>query len=378
MMKTYLVGGAVRDELLGRPVTDRDWVVVGATPNLLIEKGYLPVGSDFPVFLHPDTKEEYALARTERKISKGYKGFTIFALPTVTLEQDLARRDLTINALAKDDEGNIIDYFNGQKDLDERVLRHVTPAFAEDPVRILRVARFAARYHDLDFQVADETMILMQKMVKAGEVDALVPERVWQEISKALMEIKPSICFTVIKQSQALEKVIPAFHRLTEQQWNTLLTNVDRCAANNATLEQRFAALALPAQGESNKKAWLQEVNGRLKLPKSVADFASLALNNIHHFDHCSLQVPSDILAFLKSCDAFRRPERFRDFLALMKFTNPHEDTQKKTELLTQALHITDTVHIDAESRERLKGVEIGAYMDTQRLAKIQSLLESH
>src|SRR5687768_11659306 len=201
-MQTYMVGGAVRDALLGLPVNDRDWVVVGATPEQTIAAGYLPVGKDFPVFLHPRTREEYALARTERKTARGYHGFAFHAEPDVTLEQDLSRRDLTINAMAQDDAGRLIDPFHGQDDLRQRVLRHVTPAFREDPVRILRLARFAARF--TDFTVAPETLDLMRQMVEAGEVDALVAERVWQELARGLMEDKPSRMFELLRECGAL------------------------------------------------------------------------------------------------------------------------------------------------------------------------------
>ena len=197
-MKMYLVGGAVRDELLGRPAGDRDWVVVGATPIEMLDAGFVPVGRDFPVFLHPQTHEEYALARTERKTAPGYHGFAFHAAPEVTLEDDLARRDLTINAMAREEDGTLVDPHGGQRDLAGRVLRHVSPAFAEDPVRILRLARFAARFHD--FSIAPQTMQLMREMVGAGEVDALVAERVWQELSRGLMEARPSRMFEVLRE----------------------------------------------------------------------------------------------------------------------------------------------------------------------------------
>lgn len=223
-MKTYLVGGALRDRLLGRPVSDHDWLVVGATPEEMAARGYLPVGRDFPVFLHPQTREEYALARTERKSAPGYRGFTVHASPDVTLEQDLARRDLTVNAIAlpaefvgtdgrfEPDAGKLADPFHGRRDLEQKLLRHVTDAFREDPVRILRVARFAARFDD--FSVAPETMALMREMVQAGEADALVPERVWQELSRGLMETRPSRMFEVLRACGALAVLLPEVDRL--------------------------------------------------------------------------------------------------------------------------------------------------------------------
>ena len=208
-LRVYLVGGAVRDKLLGLPVTERDWVVVGASPEEMLRRGFKAVGKDFPVFLHPRTKEEYALARTERKTGPGYRGFAFHAAPDVTLEQDLARRDLTINAIAETTDGELVDPFGGKRDLEQRLLRHVSPAFAEDPVRILRLARFAARYHRLGFKVAPETMALCQRMVAAGEVDALVPERVWQELAKALMEPSPEVFITVLRECGALARLMP-------------------------------------------------------------------------------------------------------------------------------------------------------------------------
>ena len=213
-MKAFLVGGAVRDRLLGRPVTERDYVVVGATTEQMLAQGFQRVGKDFPVFLHPETKDEYALARTERKTAPGYRGFAVHADPDVTLEEDLRRRDLTINALAQDERGRLIDLYGGLADLEDRVLRHVSSAFAEDPVRILRVARFAARFAGLGFRVAEETMRLMGAMVEAGEVDALVPERVWQELVRALSEDRPSVFFRVLRACGALGRLLPELDRL--------------------------------------------------------------------------------------------------------------------------------------------------------------------
>jgi tRNA nucleotidyltransferase (CCA-adding enzyme) len=213
-METYLVGGAVRDELLGRPVTERDWVVVGATPQQMIDAGYRPVGRDFPVFLHPATGEEHALARTERKTGPGYRGFVVHAAPDVTLDDDLRRRDLTINAMARAADGTLIDPWGGRGDLERRLLRHVSPAFVEDPVRILRVARFAARFADAGFAVAPETMTLMREMVAAGEADALVPERVWQETRSALAEDRPQVFIETLRACGALARVYPELDRL--------------------------------------------------------------------------------------------------------------------------------------------------------------------
>jgi tRNA nucleotidyltransferase (CCA-adding enzyme) len=242
-VKIYEVGGAVRDELLGLPVKDRDYVVVGATPEEMIQLGYRPVGKDFPVFLHPETHEEHALARTERKTARGYHGFEFYSAPDVTLEQDLARRDLTINAIARDEDGSLVDPFDGAEDLSAGILRHVGPAFVEDPVRILRAARFAARF---GFDIAPETFELMRAMVENGEVDALVPERVWQELARGLMEKRPSRMFEVLQEVGALEKVTPEIGALfgNREEAQAALDALDVAAENDTPLEVRFAALA--------------------------------------------------------------------------------------------------------------------------------------
>ena len=262
-MQIYMVGGAVRDRLLGLPVQDHDWVVVGATPEQMVAQGYLPVGKDFPVFLHPDSREEYALARNERKSGRGYRGFTVFTSPDVTLEEDLARRDLTINSIAAcadwtgagglfDSKNGLIDPYGGQRDLQARVLRHVTAAFAEDPVRILRVARFAARFHD--FSIAPETMALMRRMVQTGETDHLVPERVWQELARGLMEEKPSRMFEVLRACGALQVLLPEvaclwgvpqppLHHPEVDTGVHLMMVLDMAARLATTLTVRFACL---------------------------------------------------------------------------------------------------------------------------------------
>jgi len=270
-MNIYCVGGAVRDELLGLPIQDRDFVVVGATPEAMVKLGYRPVGKDFPVFLHPDTHEEYALARTERKTAKGYKGFQVHAAPDVTLEQDLARRDLTINAIAKSSNGDIIDPFHGQRDIQAKVLRHVSTAFAEDPVRILRLARFAARF--TEFSVADDTMQLMHEMVGAGEVDALVPERVWQELAKGLMEAKPSRMFEVLRSCGALARIFPELDRL----WGVpqppkhhpeidtgvhVMMVIDYAAQQGFSLPVRFAALTHDLGKGTTPKKYYLDISG--------------------------------------------------------------------------------------------------------------------
>ena len=337
-LETYLVGGAVRDELLGLPVQDRDWVVVGATAELMMQRGYLPVGRDFPVFLHPQTKEEYALARTERKSGRGYKGFTVFADPAVTLEEDLRRRDLTINALAKGPAGDIIDPYGGQCDLRAKVLRHVSEAFAEDPVRVLRVARFAARF--ADFSVAPETVALMARMTAAGELADLVPERVWQELARGLMEARPSRMFEVLRACGALAVILPEvdhlfgvpqppeYHPEKDTGVHVMLV-VDWAARRGHSLPVRFAALAHDlGKGVTPPELWpkhhgheaagvglVQALAARLRLPAEVRDLAVIVARD-HGNAHRALELrPSTLVELLERCDAFRRPERFELFL---------------------------------------------------------------
>lgn len=337
-MQVYCVGGAVRDELLGRAVKDHDYVVVGATPEQMTALGYRPVGKDFPVFLHPKTQEEYALARTERKTAKGYKGFQVYAAPEVTLEQDLARRDLTINAIARDSEGALIDPYHGVDDLKARILRHVGPAFVEDPVRILRLARFAARF--ADFTVAEETQALMREMVENGEVDALIPERVWQELAKGLMEARPSRMFEVLRQCGALKKILPEVDRLfgvpqppqhhpeVDTGVHVMLV-VDYAAAQNFGLPVRFAALmhdlgkgTTPAEmlprhigHEQRGVGLVKDVCKRLRVPNDCRDVAVITAN-FHGKAYRALEMrPDTVVQLLHDTDALRQPQRFEAFL---------------------------------------------------------------
>jgi tRNA nucleotidyltransferase (CCA-adding enzyme) len=338
-LKTYIVGGAVRDRLLGRPVGDVDHVVVGATPEQMLAAGFRPVGRDFPVFLHPDTGEEYALARTERKVARGYHGFAFHADASVTLEQDLARRDLTINAMAIDpDSGDVIDPYGGQRDLGARVLRHVTDAFAEDPVRILRVARFAARLHD--FTVAPETVALMRRLVDAGEVDALVPERVWQELARGLMEPRPSRMFEVLRACGALAVLLPEVDRL----WGVpqpamhhpevdtgahLMLVLDAAARLEAPLPVRWACLGHDlGKGTTPRAEWprhvghearsvqlVEAIDGRLKVPGECHELAVLAAREHGHVHASAGLDAAGVLRLLERCDALRRPDRFGQLL---------------------------------------------------------------
>ena len=338
--KTYLVGGAVRDRLLGLPVTDRDYVVVGATPDDLIGAGFKQVGADFPVFLHPQTGDEYALARTERKTARGYHGFAVHFSPDVTLEDDLLRRDLTINAMAQAPDGSVIDPYGGQADLAARRLRHVSPAFAEDPVRILRLARFAARFHRMGFTVADDTQALMQQMVAAGEVDALVPERVWQEFERALGEPDPQCFIGVLRDCGALQKLLPELDRLfgvpqpagPHPEIDTgqhVLMVLEQAARLSDDPQVRFAALLHDlGKGATPPAEWpshhghearsVELVSGlcaRLKVPVAYRQLAQ-AVARDHGNAHRALELrPGTLLEIIERTDALRRPQRFAQFL---------------------------------------------------------------
>ena len=305
-MKVYAVGGAVRDELLGLPVKDRDYVVVGATPEEMTRLGFKPVGKDFPVFLHPVTREEHALARTERKSGRGYKGFTVHAAPDVTLEEDLARRDLTINAIAKDEHGNLIDPFGGARDLQARVLRHVSPAFAEDPVRILRVARFAARFR---FDIAPETMALMRGMAAHGEVDALVSERVWQEFARGLMEPAPRRMVEVLDACGALARVLPEWAAVDAAR---ALGALDAAAARGADLPVRYAVLFV-----GGTEAAADRASARLRAPGECRDLAVLAARTRTAMADGAALDAAALVDLLQQVDAFRRPERFESLLVV-------------------------------------------------------------
>ena len=322
-MEIYCVGGAVRDGLLGLPVADRDHVVVGATVEEMIRRGFKPVGRDFPVFLHPETHAEYALARTERKVARGYRGFTIYAAPEVTLEQDLARRDLTINAMAMDAEGRLIDPFGGERDLRAGILRHVGPAFAEDPVRILRVARFAARF---GFAVADATMVLMRQMVAEGEADALVPERAWQEFAKGLMGAAPERMFSVLARSRLLERFLPEFAFAFEggepddDAARTALAALGYAARARLSLPVRFALLfsGLSIPGGTEPARVLRKaaaIGARLRAPNDCRELAVLLRGHGEGAQRAATLRPDSLLALLEGCDAFRRPGRLDELL---------------------------------------------------------------
>lgn len=339
-MEIFQVGGAVRDKLLGLPVSDRDWVVVGATPQAMLDQGFRPVGKDFPVFLHPQSHEEYALARTERKTAPGYTGFAFHAAPDVTLEEDLLRRDLTINAIAMADDGTLIDPFNGQQDLRDKILRHVSSAFEEDPVRILRLARFYARFRPLGFTIAAETMALMQRMVTSGEVDALVPERVWQETQRALGEASPCAFFEALRECSALKKLFPEIDQLFGVPQTAIHhPEIDTGIHTMMVLEQaalispeprvRFAALLHDlGKGTTPQTEWprhighearslplVRQLCERLKTPNDYRDLALLAAKFHTHCHRAAELRASTLVDTLQELDAYRRPERFEEFL---------------------------------------------------------------
>jgi tRNA nucleotidyltransferase (CCA-adding enzyme) len=316
-LKTYLVGGSVRDELLGLPVQDRDYVVVGADPAEMLRQGYKPVGADFPVFLHPETHDEYALARTERKTAPGYKGFRFHAAPDVTLEEDLRRRDLTINAMARDADGRLIDPHAGAADLRTGVLRHVSPAFAEDPVRILRVARFAARF---GFSVAPETLELMRAMVERGEADALVPERVWQELSRGLMEKSPARMLAVLRECGALARVAPELDEtFSEPQVpEHLAARLDHAAARGFPLPTRFAALVMDERLEA-----AASLAARVNAPSECRDLARLAIQECDALDAAPALDAETLLGLIERADLLRRPERLERLAEVAECEHP-------------------------------------------------------
>jgi tRNA nucleotidyltransferase (CCA-adding enzyme) len=364
-MEIYMVGGAVRDRLLGRPVVDRDWVVVGATPEMMLAQGFKPVGKDFPVFLHPRTHEEYALARTERKTAPGYHGFSFHAAPDVTLEQDLARRDLTINAMAQTADGCIIDPYNGRADLAAHLLRHVSPAFSEDPVRILRIARFAARF---GFSIAQETLQLMCRMVNDGEVDELVPERVWQEMSKALMTDNPALPFRTLRQCHALEHLLPELEQLFtgaegshgKNPGENALYRLTKAAGSRLSLPQRFAALLAGLK------------------PGDCRDLARLAVQFSGNIAGASTLNAEEILELLRQTDALRRPERFRQLLQLVAVTAEAQSSAAAQsawlEALLQAVMTLDAASIARNCSDK-RG--IAAAIDQARLTLIQTFSQT-
>lgn len=401
-MEIYLVGGAVRDKLLGLEPRDRDWVVVGATPEKMQERGFKSVGKDFPVFLHPETGEEYALARTERKTAPGYHGFEFQATSDVSLDEDLRRRDLTINAMAEDDAGNIIDPYDGQEDLQNGRLRHVSPAFTEDPVRILRIARYAARYARWGFRVAHDTHALMQEMVASGEVDALVPERVWQELEKSLGEDKPSRFFEVLRNCGALARIFPELDRLfgvpqpkhhhpeEDTGLHTMLV-LDQAARLTPDIRVRFAALLHDlGKGTTPREKWpkhvaheergtklVEQFCERLRVPRDYRDLA-LVVTRYHGVYHRAEELkPSTILTTLENIDAFRRPERLELFLLACEAdsrgrTGFEHHHFPQPGIFRSAYHAASAIDTKKIVESGLTGKAIGEELHRKRVAAIK------
>jgi len=406
-MKIYLVGGAVRDRLLGRVGGDRDWVVVGGTPEAMQAQGFRPVGKDFPVFLHPETGEEYALARTERKSGRGYKGFVVHTSPDVSLDDDLLRRDLTINAMAQDEHGEVIDPHGGQADLAARVLRHVSPAFGEDPVRILRLARFAARFPD--FSVAPDTLALMRQMVDEGEVDHLVPERVWQELARGMMEARPSRLFEVLRDCGALARLLPEldalwgvpqraeYHPEIDTGVHAMMV-MDMSARLQAPLPVRYACLGhdlgkgqtpadvLPRHlgHEGRSVRLLKAVGDRLRVPNDCRELAEVVARE-HGNIHASAQLSAAAtVRLLERCDAIRKPQRFHDILLACEcdargrlgwHDRPYPQAERLRQALAAAL-ATDTAQLSAEALARgLSGPRIGEHIQQARIQAVAKAL---
>ena len=356
-METYLVGGAVRDKLLGIPVKDRDWVVVGSTPEAMLQAGYKAVGKDFPVFLHPETHEEYALARTERKTGPGYHGFHFNTDVTVTLEDDLLRRDLTLNAIAEDANGHLIDPFAGQQDIADKLLRHVSPAFAEDPVRVLRIAKFIARFAHLGFTVAEPTKQLVRSMVNSGEVDNLVAERVWQELKAALASTTPRAFFDTLIDTTALPRIMPEIDHLLAT--SPALDALDAAVSLSEHPRIRFAALC--ASFTSANASELAQFCQRLRVPKSVSELAMLTARYAQLAHEAQSLNTEKLHALLKSLDVTRRPERFEEFLlasqahaiATKTATNDDQPVAQYLQQCAQAMASIDAAHIAKSTADK-------------------------
>ena len=407
-MKIYLVGGAVRDVLLGYPFVEKDWVVVGATVDDMLSANYQQVGKDFPVFLHPVTKEEHALARTERKTAAGYKGFEVHASPDVTLEEDLIRRDLTINAIAKDDNGEFIDPFNGIEDINNKILRHVSDAFAEDPVRILRTARFMARYAHLGFRVADETMALMKDMVTAGEVDALVAERVWQEMEKALAEKTPASFIGVLRECGALNKILPELdclwgvpqpaehHPEIDTGIHTMLVLEQACILSDDA-QVRFAALVHDlGKGSTPKKDWprhidhesrgaeiVKNVCKRLRVPNEYRDLAERTARFHLHYHRAFELKPATVVKTLVQLDAFRNPERFEKFILTSEADargRPGYENQDypQSEYLRQALIAAKNIDVSELRKLGFENQKLANKINEARTNAVQELKKTY
>ena len=403
-MKTYLVGGSVRDQLLGLSTKDRDWVVVGASPEQMLRQGFRSVGKDFPVFLHPKTNEEYALARTERKTAPGYKGFAVHAAPYVTLEQDLARRDLTINAIAQTADGKLIDPYNGQQDLKDKILRHVSPAFSEDPVRVLRIARFAARFN---FSIADETKVLIQDMVDSKELDHLVAERVWQELAKALATEQPSLFFTTLRGACALKSLFPEVDRLfgvpQVPKWHPevdtgihVMMVIDQAAKLSKDIAVIFAALChdlgkgttpadvLPQHigHEARSIELTQQLCLRLRVPKDIHNLA-VKVAEYHTHMHLLMELkPKTILKVIDALDAYRKPEQFEQYLlaseADFRGRPGYEDADMpNVERFKRCYQVSKAVDVKPIIAAGFEGKDISQELAQQRTNAIAQLMDN-
>ncbi|WP_369958627.1 multifunctional CCA addition/repair protein [Pseudomonas benzenivorans] len=402
-MQIYKVGGAVRDRLLGRAVEETDWVVVGATAEQLLAQGFRPVGADFPVFLHPGTGEEYALARTERKSGRGYGGFTFYASPDVSLEEDLIRRDLTVNAMAEDDQGRLIDPYGGQRDLAARILRHVSPAFAEDPLRVLRVARFAARYAPDGFSVAAETLELMRQLSESGELAALTPERSWKEISRALLEPRPDVFVQVLRDCGALQALLPevdalfgvpqpAAHHPEIDTGVHVLGVLRQCAEHRQPLTVRWACLLHDVgKGLTPQAQWprhiaheqrgmpaIQAINQRSKAPKDCQELA-LLVGEFHSHGHRALELKATtLLELLQRFDVYRRPQRFEEFIAACEMDArgrsglEHRD-YPQAGYLRGAMQAVRAVAVQPLLERGFKGPELGEALKKERLQALKT-----
>ncbi|GDY27159.1 multifunctional CCA protein [Agarivorans sp. Toyoura001] len=401
-METYLVGGAVRDQLLGLPIKDRDHVVVGASPEQMLQLGYKQVGKDFPVFLHPHSQQEYALARTERKQGSGYTGFSCYFAEDVTLEDDLLRRDLTVNAIARAESGALIDPYGGQADLHAKLLRHVSPAFVEDPLRVLRVARFAARFYHLGFSVAEDTLVLMREIADSGELNFLTPERIWMELEKALHSESPQVFFEVLQAANALEILFPELHNLfgvpASPKWHpeidsgihTLMV-IEQSAKHNYSNQVRFAALchdygkaltpqeklpSHPGHGPKGLKL-IKAFCQRIKVPNDYRDLALLVAE--HHITiHSALELrPETVLKLFDRCDAWRKPERFTQILEAgvadirgrLGFEN---NDYPAYDYLLKQLEVANSVNVQAIIKAGYQGAEIREQLHQQRVALIK------
>ncbi|MNH04920.1 Multifunctional CCA protein [compost metagenome] len=406
-MQIYKVGGAVRDRLLGQPVSDIDWVVVGASAEQMQALGYRPVGADFPVFIHPQSGEEYALARTERKSGRGYGGFTFHASPEVTLEEDLIRRDLTINAMAEDEQGIVSDPYHGQKDLEDRILRHVSPAFAEDPLRVLRVARFAARYAGLGFTVAEETIELMRQLSESGELQALTAERSWKEIARALMEDKPQVFIQVLRDCGALKELMPeldalfgvpqpaAHHPEIDSGIHTLSV-LEQAAQHQQPLTVRWACLLHDlGKGTTPESQWprhiaheqrglklINAVNQRFKVPRDCQELA-LLVGEYHTHCHRALELKaSTLLELLQRFDVYRRPQRFEEFIAACEMDargrkGLEQRDYPQADYLRGAAAAARAVQVQPLVQSGLTGQALGEALKVERLKALQTYKDS-